>query len=74
VNLTISLSICHHHFTSTLKQAQVVAAQERQASMLREKVERLRKDQSEALAARMAAERRKNLNVVEARKKVRSIE
>jgi hypothetical protein len=38
--------------------------------MLREKVERLRKDQSEALAARMAAERRKNTNVIEARKKV----
>jgi hypothetical protein len=41
--------------------------------MLREKVERLRKDQSEALAARMAAERRRNSNVIEARKKVRII-
>ena len=49
----------------------MVAAQERQAVLLREKVERLRKDQAEALTARLAAERRKNSYVIEARKKVK---
>lgn len=41
--------------------------------MLREKVERLRKDQAEALTARIGAERRKNSSVIEARKKVKHV-